>query len=173
MEQTVTPVNVTHDADGTSLPDIVVNSNEKLEALPVTTTIESLDMPANAGQGEFYFSPLSSDKDIVNKNTVSTATKPTETVPNSVPAKMNSDNSNNKEQLDHPLTEEKDEAVSALLSLSNTFPSENSQDSLDNSEILPMGKKTVEAVPVQIKQGKCTIRINLWWCNNYYYSNKC
>ena len=50
------------------------------------------------------------------------------------------------------LTEEEDDAVSALLSLSKSLPSENSHEDLDNSETLPIGKPTVDAtlVPIQL-----------------------
>ena len=40
--------------------------------------------------------------------------------------------------------------LSALLSLSKSMPSKNSQDSLENSELLPIGKKTVDAALVPI-----------------------
>ena len=49
--------------------------------------------------------------------------------------------------------EEEDDAVSALLSLSKSMPSDNSQEDLDNSELLPIGKKTVDAAPVPICLG--------------------
>ena len=91
--------------------------------------------PANAGD----FSPLSSDEESVNK-----ISDKTETVPNKSTV-------SDKEEAEYALTEEEDDAVSTLLSLSKTFPSENSQDSLDNSELLPIiEKKMVDAAPVRI-----------------------
>ena len=51
------------------------------------------------------------------------------------------------------LTEEEDNAVSALLSLSKSMPSDISQEDFDNSELLPIGKTTVDAAPVPIRLG--------------------
>ena len=51
------------------------------------------------------------------------------------------------------LTEEEDDAVSALLSLSKSLPSENSQEDLNNSELLLIGKPTVDAALVPIRLG--------------------
>ena len=48
------------------------------------------------------------------------------------------------------LTEDDDDAVSALLSLSKSIPSDISQEDLDNSELLPIGKRTVDVAPVPI-----------------------
>ena len=48
------------------------------------------------------------------------------------------------------LMEEEDDAISALLSLSKSMPSDNSEEDLDNSELLPIGKWTVNAAPVLI-----------------------
>ena len=48
------------------------------------------------------------------------------------------------------ITEEEDDAVSALLSLSKSMPSDNSQEDFDNSELLPIGKAPVDAAPVPI-----------------------
>ena len=49
------------------------------------------------------------------------------------------------------LTEDKDEVVDALLSLSNSIPRDLSQDGLDNSTILPIGQAPIDAAPVPIK----------------------
>ena len=58
------------------------------------------------------------------------------------------------EQAETQLTEEEEEeAVSALLSLSKSLPSENSQEDLDNSELLPIGKPTIDAAPAPICLG--------------------
>ena len=57
------------------------------------------------------------------------------------------------EQTEVQSTEEEDDAVSALLSLSKSMPSDNSQEELDNSELLPIGKWTVDAAPVPIHLG--------------------
>ena len=51
------------------------------------------------------------------------------------------------------LTEEEDDYVSALLSLSVSMHSDNSHEDLDNSELLPIGKKMVDATPVPIWLG--------------------
>ena len=48
---------------------------------------------------------------------------------------------NNTEQVESQLTEEEDDAISALLSLSKSIASDNSQDAIENSELLPIGKK--------------------------------
>ena len=93
-------------------------------------TNEDIVTPANAGD----FSPLSSDEESENKNSDKTEANVTETVPNKGTV-------SDKEEAEYALTEEEDDAVSTLLSLSKTFPSENSQDSLDNSELLPIEKK--------------------------------
>ena len=57
------------------------------------------------------------------------------------------------EQKEVQLTEEEDDAISALLSLGKSLPSDNSQEYLDNSELLPIGKRTVDAAPVPIRLG--------------------
>ena len=57
------------------------------------------------------------------------------------------------EQMEMQLTEEEDDAVSALLSLSKSMPSNISQEDVDNSELLPIGKTTVDAAPVPIHLG--------------------
>ena len=50
-------------------------------------------------------------------------------------------------------TEEEDEVVDVLLSLSNSMPGDSSLDSFDNSNILPIGTAPIDAAPVQIKLG--------------------
>ena len=57
------------------------------------------------------------------------------------------------EQTEVQLTEEEDDAVSALLSLSKSIPSDISQEDLDNSELLPIGKWTVDVALVPIRLG--------------------
>ena len=54
---------------------------------------------------------------------------------------------NGPEQTELQLTEEEDDAVRALLSLSKSIPSDISQEDLENSELLPIGKTTVDATP--------------------------
>ena len=70
----------------------------------------------------------------------------------------NDDNTTGLEQTEVQLTEEEDDAVSALLSLSKSIPSDISQKDLDNSELLPIGKRTVNTAPVPIRL--CTDDVN-------------
>ena len=60
---------------------------------------------------------------------------------------------NGTELTEMQLTEEEDDDVSALLSLSISMHSDNSCQDLDNSELLPIGKKTVDATLVPIWLG--------------------
>ena len=87
------------------------------------------DVPAT--KGEFSFLPLSSD-DEPGPSTQTEEVVTRKDVPEPI------------------LTEKENNAVSALLSLSRSVPSEASNDGLDNSELMPIGKKTVDAVPVPI-----------------------
>ena len=89
-------------------------------------------MPANVG--EFDFPALSSEEDNGGKIPTHSQTA-------------------GLEQTEVQLTEKEDDAVSALLSLSKSMPSDNSQEDLDNSELLPISKKTVDAAPVPIHLG--------------------
>ena len=76
-------------------------------------------MPAN--DGEFDFPALSSEEETEGRtptHDLATGQEPTEV----------------------QLMEEEDDAVSALLSLSKSIPSDISQEDLDNSELLPIGK---------------------------------
>ena len=59
--------------------------------------------------------------------------------------------SQENEPTEKHLTEEDDDAVIALLSLSKSLPSENSHKDLDNRELLPIGKPTVDTTPVPIQ----------------------
>ena len=99
-------------------------------ALPASNqTKNSTVMPAN--DGEFDFPALSSEEETEGKaptHDLTTGQEPTEV----------------------QLTEEDDDAISALLSLSKSIPSDISQEDLDNSELLPIGKRTVDAAPVPI-----------------------
>ena len=89
-------------------------------------------MPANVG--EFDFPALSSEED------------------NGCKAPTHS-HATGFEQTEVQLTEEEDDAVSAFLSLSKSMPSDNSQEDLDNSELLPIGKTAVDVDPVPICLG--------------------
>ena len=127
----VTLGNDTQTESQSKLPDLVVNRNEHVQpVLPASNQAEnSAITPANVG--EFDFPALSSEEDNGGKITHTAGLEQTEV----------------------QLTEEEDDAVSALLSLSKSMPSDNSQDDLDNSELLPIGKKTVDVAPVPICLG--------------------
>ena len=116
------------------LPDLVANRTKDVHpVLPASTQTEnSAITPAN--DGEFDFPELSSEEDIEGKT-------------------PNHDNTTGLEQMEVQLTEEEDDAVSALLSLSKSVPSDISQEDIDNSELLPIGKRTVDAAPVPICLG--------------------
>ena len=86
-----------------------------------------------SNSGEFDFPALSSDDE---NNTASQRPPAHKTV-------------NPIEQVESQLTKEEDNAISALLSLSKSIASDNSQDAIENSELLPIGKSTVDAVPFQ------------------------
>ena len=119
----ITTANITtqlNDENEILLPDLATNKNCEHEQLSSQKTVTTHDDPAI--KGEFSFSPLSSDDE------PEPSTQPDEVVTRSdVPEPI--------------LTEEKDNAVSALLSLSRSVPSEASNDGLDNSELMPIGKK--------------------------------
>ena len=112
------------------LPDLAVYKPGKHDEAPTQETLITHDN--STIEGEFSFSPLSSKDEPVSsakQNEVATSEHTPELV----------------------LTEEEDNAVSALLSLSRSIPSEASSDVLDNSELMPIGKKTIDTVPVPIK----------------------
>ena len=140
----VTAGNTGDNKNETALPNLAIDREHApaIPALPpVINNKKELIMPDNAS--EFNFSPLSSEKDNESKIPDQPESNLAASVPNAMPRQDN-------EHVETALTEEEDEAVSALLSLSKSIPSESSQDSLDNSELLPMGKKMVNAVPVPI-----------------------
>ena len=129
-----TPRNDTQTASQLKLPDLVANQIEDVyPALPASNqTKNSAVTPAN--DGEFDFPALSSEEETEDKtptHDLATGQEPTEV----------------------QLTEEEDDAVSALLSLSKSIPSDISQENLDNSELLPIGKQTVDAAPIPICLG--------------------
>ena len=130
----VTPGNDTHTASQLKLPDLVANWNEHVHpVLPASIQTEnSAITPAN--DGEFDFPALSSEEDTEGKT------------PTHYPT-------NGPEQTEVQLMEEEDDAVSALLSLSKLIPSDISQEDLDNSELLPISKWTVDMAPVSIRLG--------------------
>ena len=130
----ITPGNDTHMASQLKLPDLVANRNEHVHpVLPASIQTEnSAITPAN--DGEFDFPALSSEEDTEGKT------------PTHYPT-------NGPEQMEVQLTEEEDDAISALLSLSKSIPSDISQEDLDNSELLPISKPTVDAALVPIRLG--------------------
>ena len=129
----VTPENDTYTENQSNLPDLVVNRNECMQPvlLAPNRAENSAIMPANVG--EFDFPALSSEEDNGSK-------APTHS------------HATGFEQKEVQLTEE-DDAISALLSLGKSMPSDNSQEYLDNSELLPIGKRTVDTAPVPIRLG--------------------
>ena len=135
----VTLVNEKHKDSETLLLDLVTNHNNST-TMAVLSASNSADervvMPANTG--EFDFPALSSKED--NGQTTPLTSSIREHVNSNEPAEIQ-------------LTEEEDDAVSALLSLSKSLPSENSQEDLDNNELLPISKVTIDAAPVPIHLG--------------------
>ena len=124
----------------TTLPDLTSYSDTMAAQLTENNSVTvSNDLPVNAG--EFDFPPLSSDDEpapeYADVDAMVVASETQE--PN--------------------LTEEEDDAVSALLTLSQSIPSEASNDGLDNSELIPIGKKMVDAVPVPIRLGKDDVNL--------------
>ena len=103
----------------------------------IVPVVNSAITPAN--DGEFDFPALSSEEDNGGK-----------TPTHSLTAGL--------EQMEVQLTEKEDDAVSALLSLSKSMPSDNSQEDFDNSELLPISKRTVDTAPVPIRL--CTDDVN-------------
>ena len=120
-----------------TLPDLV-NSGVTSPALP-SPTLDTQTANIQPNSGEFDFPALSSDDE---NNTVSRRQVAHKTV-------------NPTEQVESQLTEEEDDAISALLSLSKSIASDNSQDAIKNSELLLIGKSTVDAVPVPIRCKRC------------------
>ena len=135
----VTPVNEKHKDSETLLLDLVTNHNNST-TMAVLSASNSADegVVMLANTGEFDFPALSSKED--NGQTTPLTSSIHEHVNSNEPAEIQ-------------LTEEEDDAVSALLSLSKSLPSENSQEDLDNSELLPIGKVTIDAAPVPIRLG--------------------
>ena len=129
----VTPDSNIQSAKHATLPELVnaqiASSAEHLPTLDTQTT----NIQSNSG--EFDFPALSSDDE---NNAVSRRPPVLKTV-------------NPTEQVESQLMEEEDDAISALLSLSKSMASDNSQDAIENSELLLIGKSTVDAVPVPIK----------------------
>ena len=130
----VTPENDTYKENQTNLLDLVINQNECAQPVLLASNqaVDAAVMPANVG--EFDFPALSSEED------------------NGCKAPTHSQTTG-FEQMEMQLTEEEDDAVSALVSLSKSMSSDNSQEDLDNSELLPIGKTTVDTAPVPICLG--------------------
>ena len=131
----VTPDSNKQSAKDATLPDLV-NSVVTSPALP-SPSLDMQTVNIQPNSGEFDFPTLPSDDE---NNTVSRRRLAQNTV-------------NPTEQVESQLTEEEDNAISALLSLSKSIASDNSQDAIKNSELLPIGKSTVDAVPVPIRLG--------------------
>ena len=131
----VTPDSNKQSAKDATLPDLV-NSGVTSPALP-SPTLDTQTVNIQPNSGEFDFPTLSSHDE---NNAVSQRRLAHKTV-------------NPTQQVESQLTEEEDDAISALLSLSKSIASDNSQDAIENSELLPIGKSTVDAVPVPIRLG--------------------
>ena len=128
----VTPESNAHNDRDTILPDLVNSSSSQSKLHAPMSNV-------HAAVGEFDFPALSSDDD----NNVHTAPLNLDTCKTA----------SGTEQVESQLTEEEDDTISALLSLSKSIPSDNSQDAIDNSDLLPIGKPTVDAAPVPIRLG--------------------
>ena len=131
----VTPDSNKQSAKDATLPDLV-NSRITSPALH-SPTLDTQTANIQSNAGEFDFPALSSDDE---NNAASQRPLAHKTV-------------NPTEQVESQLTEEEDDAISALLSLSKSIASDNSQDAIENSELLPIGKSIVDAVPVPIRLG--------------------
>ena len=118
----VTLENDTHTENQSNLPDPVVNRNECVQPVLLVPNQAENSAIMLANVGEFDFPALSSEEDNGSK-------APTHS------------HATGFEQTEVQLTEEEDDAVSALLSLSKSMPSDNSQEDLDNSEYYPLAKE--------------------------------
>ena len=124
----------THKENQTNLLDLVINRNDSAQPVLLAPNQAADTAMMLANVGEFDFPALSSEEDNGSK-------APTHS------------HATGFEQKEVQLTEEEDDAKSALLSLGKSMPSDNSQEYLDNSELLPIGKRTVDTAPVPIRLG--------------------
>ena len=147
----------TDDVNGetSELPDLVIEKTTRTDKArsPLRKNRQSTSVTLDK-TSEYDFPPLSSDEENNNRNITFV--------------------SNDSHECDIHLTEEEDEAVNALLSLSKSLPSngENDTDVNDNSEILPIGKLLIDAVPVPIRLSQDNVNAEINRLNLCESSNK-
>ena len=142
--------------DAPVLPDLVTEKpqNKDIAVEQVTTQEPNISMMAtHSNTGEFDFPPMSSDEENIDHN---------DTL---VPLES--------QERESQLTEEEDDAVNALLSLSRSLPSNGDDDIevTENSELMPIGKPTLDVAPVPIRLSRDDVkaeitRLNLHELNN-------
>ena len=93
--------------------------------------------------GKFDFPPISSDEENIISNDTLAPLDPLE-----------------KES---QLTEEEGDAVNALLSLSRSLPSNGDDDIeiTENSELMPIGKPTLDVAPVPIRLSRNDVKVEI------------
>ena len=108
------------------------NKDTAVEQATLQEVITGTNVTPN-NTGEFDFLPISSDEENGNRN-----------------GPLAPLDSHKKES---QLTEEEGDAVSALLSLSRSLPSNGEDDTeiTENSELMPIGKPTPDVAPVPIR----------------------
>ena len=135
----VTPEKDTHKDNETLLLDLVINWNSSIAQSELLASDHAANIAVMlANVGEFDFPVLSSKEDNGHKASIMSPTRK---------------HVNGFEQTKMQLTEEEDNAVSALLLLSKSMASDISQEDFDNSELLLIGKTTMDAAPVPICLG--------------------
>ena len=114
----VTPEKDTHKENQTNLLDLVINRNDSAQPVLLAPNQAADTAMMLANVGEFDFPALSSEED------------------NGYKAPTHSQ-ATGFEQTEMQLTEEEDDAVSALLSLSKSMPSDNSHPSVKQQWMQP------------------------------------
>ena len=173
LEETMAPIGTIHAApnctpddvpeDGPVLPDLVVkksqNENTVVEQAISQEVITNTSVTPN-NTGEFDFPPISSNEENVNRN--------------GLPAMLDSC------EKESQLTEEEGDVVNALLSLSRSLPSNGEDDTElnENSELMPIGKPTLDVAPVPIRLSREDVqaevsRLNLHESKNDVSTPQC
>ena len=132
--------------DAPFLPDLVtekpqnedITTEQATPHEPITGTVVTPD-----NTGEFDFLPISSDEEnIISNDTLAPLDPP---------------------EKESQLTEEEGDTVNALLSLSRSLPSNGDDDIeiTENSELMPIGKPTLDVAPVPIRLSRNDVKAEI------------